>query len=87
MQRVQSPTPSFFKKIRNAGLLIGSIGAAVLGAPIALPACVLTIAGYVTVAGGVASAISQATTHADSANNSNGTAAVDSANKSQASGT
>ena len=62
IQRLQSPTPAFFKKIRNLGLILASIGASVLAVPIALPACVLTIAGYVTVAGGVATAISQVTT-------------------------
>ena len=66
LQRVQSPTPTFFKKVRNISLILATIGASVLSAPIALPACVLTLAGYVTVAGGVASAISQATTAADS---------------------
>ena len=85
MQRVQSPTPGFFKKIRNVGLLLASIGASVLAAPVALPACVLTIAGYITVAGGVASALSQATTSADSAN-SQATTSVDLKNKSQVSG-
>ena len=72
IQRVKSPTPGFFKKIRNTGLLLASIGASVLAAPRALPATVLTIAGYLTVAGGVASAISQATTANDPASNTKG---------------
>ena len=72
IQRVKSPTPGFFRKIRNTGLLLASIGASVLAVPIALPATVLTIAGYLTVAGGVASAISQATTANDPASKPKG---------------
>jgi hypothetical protein len=58
--RMQSPTPSFFKKIRNIGIVVGAIGAAILGAPVALPAILVKIAGYLTVAAAVASGVSQA---------------------------
>ena len=61
-QRLKSPTPSFFKKIRNAGLTLAAISAAILSAPVVWPAMVVTVAGYVGVAGAVASAISQAAT-------------------------
>ncbi len=64
-QRVQAPTPTFFKKIRNIGLVLAAIGSAIVTAPIALPAAVVNIAGYLAVAGGIASAISQATTASD----------------------
>ncbi|MFY7965643.1 MAG: hypothetical protein ACOVO1_12155 [Chitinophagaceae bacterium] len=66
-QRVQAPTPSFFKKIRNIGLILAAMGSAIITAPIALPAVVVNIAGYLAVAGGIASAISQATTASDDA--------------------
>ena len=69
IERAQSPTPGFFKKIRNVGLILASIGASILAAPIALPALVLTIAGYLTVIGAVASTISQVTTAGDSPRN------------------
>lgn len=59
--RAASPTPPFFKKIRNVGLVLAAAGGAILTAPIALPASVVTVAGYVAVAGGVMSAISQVT--------------------------
>ena len=62
LQRVQAPTPRFFKTIRNGGLLLAGIGASLLAAPVALPAFLLKIAGYLTVAGGVASTVSQTTT-------------------------
>ena len=60
-QRLASPTPPFFKKIRNIGLLVASIGATVLAAPMALPPVLAKIGGYLAVAGSVASTISQAT--------------------------
>jgi uncharacterized membrane protein HdeD (DUF308 family) len=64
-QRVQSPTPNFFKKIRNIGLILAAVGGAIITAPVALPAVIVNIAGYLAVAGGIASAISQATTAQD----------------------
>jgi hypothetical protein len=60
-QRVQSPTPPFFKKLRTIGLALAALGTAVITGPIALPVLVAKIAGYVAVAGGVISAVSQAT--------------------------
>lgn len=56
--RIKSPTPTFFKKIRTIGLTLGAIGGALLTAPISLPATVISIAGYLATAGIVASAIS-----------------------------
>lgn len=58
-QRLQEPTPRFFRRIRNAGLLLTGISGAVLTAPIALPAAFLTAAGYLAIAGAVAGALSQ----------------------------
>ncbi|MCL4640339.1 MAG: hypothetical protein M5Z89_15190 [Olivibacter sp.] len=60
-ERIKSPTPKFFKKIRTIGLTLGAIGGALLAAPIALPATVTTIAGYLATAGIVASAVSTVT--------------------------
>ncbi|MDX3912740.1 MULTISPECIES: hypothetical protein [Olivibacter] len=60
-ERIKSPTPKFFKKIRTIGLTLGAIGGALLAAPIALPATVTTIAGYLATAGIVASAVSSVT--------------------------
>lgn len=61
-QRLTSPTPKFFKKVRNVGLILAAISGSVLTAPVALPAVVVKIAGYLAVASGVATAVSQATT-------------------------
>jgi hypothetical protein len=60
-QRIKSPTPPFFKKVTKIGLTIAAIGTALLTAPVALPVVLVKIAGYLTVAGGVASAVSQTT--------------------------
>ena len=60
-ERLNSPTPRFFKKLRNIGLILGSVAGVIAGAPVALPASIITVAGYIALAGGVASAISQAT--------------------------
>ena len=65
IKRAKSPTPKFFKVLRNIGLVLATIGGSVLAAPIVLPAVVTTVAGYVLVAGGVVSAVSQLTTEKD----------------------
>ena len=66
VQRVKSPTPSFFKKLRNIGLVLAAVGAAIVTAPISLPAALVTVAGYAAVTGSVIGAVSQLTTKADS---------------------
>jgi uncharacterized membrane protein HdeD (DUF308 family) len=65
VQRVQSPTPNFFKKVRNAGLTLAAVGTTLLTAPVALPAVLVKIAGYLAVAGGVAGTVSQTAVKSD----------------------
>lgn len=65
INRVQSETPDFFKKLRTVGLVLVSIGGVVAASPVVLPAAVVTAAGYIAVAGGVISAVSQLTTTQD----------------------
>lgn len=60
--RVKAPTPKFFKVLRNIGLALAALGGTLLAAPIALPVVVTTVGGYLAVAGGVVSAVSQLTT-------------------------
>ena len=59
LDRVLAPTPSFFKKIRTVGLVLGVVGAALLAAPVALPAVVVTIGGYLTLSGSIITAVAQ----------------------------
>ena len=58
VERLTAPTPKIFKIIRIVGLSLAAAGGAVLAAP-ALPALLVTIAGYLTVAGSVMTAVSQ----------------------------
>lgn len=62
VKRVKAPTPKFFKVLRNVGLGLVAVGGTILTAPVALPVIVTSVAGYLTVAGGVISAVSQLTT-------------------------
>jgi hypothetical protein len=59
IERLSSPTPKFFKKLRNIGLILAAVSGTLVAAPIALPAVVIQIAGYLAVASSVASAVSQ----------------------------
>src|SRR6187401_3119336 len=61
MKRVKAPTPKFFKVLRSVGLVLLGISGSVIAAPVALPAVVVSVAGYMAVAGGVISAVSQMT--------------------------
>ena len=73
IERAQAPTPKFFIVLRNIGLVLAAASGAIMAAPVALPAAIVTTAGYLAVAGGVISAVSQVTTMSDdSANTQNG---------------
>lgn len=62
--RLAAPTPPFFKVLRNIGMILVAASGIVLSAPLALPAAVVTVAGYVAVSGSVVAAVSQLTTKA-----------------------
>jgi hypothetical protein len=59
INRVQDSTPKFFKVLRNIGITLAAVSAAVFAAPIELPAILTKIAGYLAVAGSVMGAVSQ----------------------------
>lgn len=61
-ERMQSPTPPFFVKLRNCSLILAAISGTILTTPVALPMIVVKVAGYLAVAGTVAGAVSQAVT-------------------------
>ncbi len=65
IERVKAPTPSFFIRLRNIGVALAAAGGAMLASPIALPAALVSIAGYALVAGGVLTAVSQVTKKED----------------------
>ncbi len=61
IERAQAPTPKFFRIMRTVGLTMLAVSGSILAAPVALPVGLVTVAGYLAVAGGVASAVSQVT--------------------------
>ncbi|WP_421872953.1 DUF5675 family protein [Marinoscillum sp.] len=61
IDRVKAPTPKFFKVLRNVGLALAAAGGAILASPIALPAGIVTVGGYLLAGGSVLSAVSQST--------------------------
>ena len=61
VERIKAPTPKFFRVLRSIGLALLAISGTLVAAPIVLPAVVLSVAGYMAVAGGVITAVSQMT--------------------------
>ena len=62
IDRFKSPTPKFFKILRNVGLILAAAGGVLVAAPVAIPVALVTAGGYLIVAGSVATAVSQAVT-------------------------
>lgn len=67
-ERMQAPTPKFFRVVRNVGLLLASTSAVILASPVVVPAVVMQIALYAGLAGTVAGVVSQAATEQDCQN-------------------
>jgi hypothetical protein len=61
LERAVSPTPTFFQKLRNIGLVLAAISAGIMASPVTLPAIITTIAGYLALAGTVLGGVSQIT--------------------------
>jgi uncharacterized membrane protein HdeD (DUF308 family) len=68
IHRAQAPTPKFFRILRSIGLVLLAVSGTILAAPVALPVALVSAAGYVAVAGGVISAVSQITVADDNLN-------------------
>jgi uncharacterized membrane protein HdeD (DUF308 family) len=60
-KRWNSKTPKFWKKVQRIGLVAGALGAALVSAPVTLPAVLVSASGYLIAVGGVAAALSQLT--------------------------
>jgi hypothetical protein len=60
IERLQAPTPKFFRTIRNIGIVLAAVSSSIIAAPVALPALVIQIATYMAIAASVATALSQA---------------------------
>ena len=59
VERVKAPTPKWFKVLRTIGITLASVGGAILASPVALPAGIVTAAGYLLLGGTVVTAVSQ----------------------------
>ena len=60
-KRWNAKTPKFWKRVQNIAIAAGAIAGVILAAPIALPAALITAAGYIITAGTVAATLSQLT--------------------------
>ncbi|RAI97725.1 hypothetical protein LX64_05029 [Chitinophaga skermanii] len=59
MNRLVAPTPPFFIKLRNIGLVLATIGGAIISLPFELPYYLKEWAAVLTAAGTVMSGVSQ----------------------------
>ncbi|HVD99987.1 MAG TPA: hypothetical protein VNB90_17390 [Cytophagaceae bacterium] len=59
IKRAKAPTPKYFKILRNVGLGLAAVGGSLLATPAVLPAALVSIGGYLTLAGGIISVVSQ----------------------------
>lgn len=57
--RITSPTPKWFRIARNIGLGLSAVGGALVAAPVALPAAVISVGGYLLLGGTILGAVSQ----------------------------
>lgn len=60
-ERWKAKTPKFWKKMQKIGIAAGVLGGILLASPIALPAAVLTGAGYLIALGSATATLSQLT--------------------------
>ena len=60
-ERWNAKTPKFWKKVQRIGIIAGALGAAIIAAPVALPAVLVTGAGYLIAIGGATATLSQLT--------------------------
>ena len=60
-ERCNANTPPFFKKLRLLGLSLVAAGGVLVASPVAIPAMLVSLGGYLIVAGSVATAVSQVT--------------------------
>ncbi|HEY9168444.1 MAG TPA: hypothetical protein VIN72_03060 [Lutibacter sp.] len=58
-ERVLAPTPKWFKTLRTIGIALASVGGIIIASPVALPAAIVTAAGYLILGGSIITAVSQ----------------------------
>ncbi len=60
-ERWNAKTPKFWKKVQRIAVLAGTIAGIIIAAPVALPATVITAAGYVVAIGTAVATTAQLT--------------------------
>ena len=58
-ERVLAPTPKWFKVLRTIGIALASVGGIIIASPVALPAAIVSAAGYLILGGSIISVVSQ----------------------------
>ena len=58
LDRVALPSPTFWRKVSAVGKAIGGLGLVLVSAPVALPAAVVTVAGYLVLVGSLTAGLS-----------------------------
>lgn len=59
VERVNAPTPKWFKTLRTIGIALASVGGAIIASPVALPVGLVSAAGYLVLGGSIISVVSQ----------------------------
>lgn len=59
VERMKAPTPKWFKILRTIGIVLATVGGTIIATPVALPAGIVTAAGYLVLGGSVITAVSQ----------------------------
>ena len=65
VSRVQEPTPKWFRIVRDIGLALSAVGGVLVAAPVALPAAVVSVGGYLLLGGTIIGAVSQTAVSAE----------------------
>lgn len=61
LERAGKKSPQFFRKLQRIAMVCTAISAAILTAPVSLPAALVTASGYLATAAAVAAALSKIT--------------------------
>lgn len=59
IDRMKQPTPKFFRALRNIGIAVAAASGVLIASPVAIPAVIIRVAGYLALAASVMSAVSQ----------------------------
>lgn len=59
VERVNTPTPKWFKTFRTIGIALASVGGIIIASPVALPVGLVSAAGYLVLGGSIISVVSQ----------------------------